>query len=69
MKLVEAIQIGRASNCVTIGDVDYLIGRLFKQYGVISENEYEEYCADYDCWCDIYETMFSSHFVDCKIGV
>ena len=68
MKLIEAIEIGRASNCITIGDVDYWIGRLFNTYHVITEQEYEEYCDDYDLWCEAYEQFFpNAYFVDCKI--
>ena len=68
MKLKEAIDIGRASHCITIGDVDEWITRLYNYHHIISEQDYEEYCADYDFWCDKYEQMFPKQFfVDCKI--
>lgn len=68
MKVKEAIDIGRAHNCITIGDVDYLIGRLHFQYEVISSEEFEQYCEDFDLWCELYEQEFpNAFFVDCKI--
>lgn len=68
MKVKEAIDIGRAMNCFTIGDVDYLIGRLHFQYDVIDEQSFNEYCDDFDIWCDLYEQEFpNKFFVDCKI--
>ena len=68
MKLAEAIQIGREHHCMTIGDVDELMERLFNKYNVITEQEYEEYLTDSDKWCDHYENFFQNlYFVDCKI--
>lgn len=68
MRMIEAIEIGRASNCITIADVDEWITILYNRYHIISEQDYAEYCADYDIWCEEYEKFFPKmHFVDCKI--
>ena len=68
MTLKGAIDIGKTMNCFTIGDVDYLISSLHFKYDTIDEQSFEEYCNDFDIWCELYEQEFpNAFFVDCEI--
>ena len=68
MTLKEAIDIGHAVGCITIGDVDDFIYELFSVMNVVTEEEMQEYWDDYATWACLYNEEFPNlKFVDLKI--
>lgn len=67
MTLKEAIEIGRAVGATTIGETAGVIMKLYSEFLLISDENWQTYCEEYASWRAAYEETFGVAFENCKI--